>query len=270
MRGTPGEGVRGRSERGDRAAAGAPARRRGARGHRDDQQAGERGTESRRPARHAIVCDALDPEAVQAAVRESAPEVVISQLTRLPRDYNPRKIDYGPTNRARAEGGHNLIEAARAGRCPPLHHPERRLHLRAGGRHGQGRGGAALDRCARALRQRRRARRSSTSERRRRLPGSRASCCATASSTGRAPTTRPTATSPSRCAAAASRSWVAGTGCSRSSTSTTRPAATVARWSAGRPGSTTWSTTSPRRCANGCRCTRRRSAPGVPSESRRS
>jgi nucleoside-diphosphate-sugar epimerase len=61
-----------------------------------------------------IVCDALDAEAVQKAVRDSGPEVVISQLTRLPREYNPRKIDYGPTNRARAEGGHNLIEAARA------------------------------------------------------------------------------------------------------------------------------------------------------------
>ena len=61
-----------------------------------------------------VVCDALDPRAVQAAVRDAAPEVVISQLTRLPRQYNPRKIDYGPTNRARAEGGHNLIEAARA------------------------------------------------------------------------------------------------------------------------------------------------------------
>jgi nucleoside-diphosphate-sugar epimerase len=60
-----------------------------------------------------IVCDALDPEAVKAAVRDFAPEVVISELTRLPRDYNLRKIDYGPTNRARAEGGHNLIEAAR-------------------------------------------------------------------------------------------------------------------------------------------------------------
>jgi nucleoside-diphosphate-sugar epimerase len=60
-----------------------------------------------------IVCDALDAEAVKAAVRNSAPEVVISQLTRLPREYNPRKIDYGPTNRARAEGGHNLIQAAR-------------------------------------------------------------------------------------------------------------------------------------------------------------
>jgi nucleoside-diphosphate-sugar epimerase len=61
-----------------------------------------------------IVCDALDAEAVAAAVRAAAPEVVISQLTRLPREYNPRKIDYGPTNRIRAEGGHNLIEAARA------------------------------------------------------------------------------------------------------------------------------------------------------------
>ncbi len=62
----------------------------------------------------AVVCDALDPEAVGAAIREAGPEVVISQLTRLPHEYNPRKIDYGPTNRARAEGGHNLIEAARA------------------------------------------------------------------------------------------------------------------------------------------------------------
>jgi nucleoside-diphosphate-sugar epimerase len=61
----------------------------------------------------AVVCDALDPQTVLATVRDAAPEVVISQLTRLPSEYNPRKIDYGPTNRARAEGGHNLIEAAR-------------------------------------------------------------------------------------------------------------------------------------------------------------
>jgi nucleoside-diphosphate-sugar epimerase len=60
------------------------------------------------------VCDALNAQAVAAAMRDAAPEVVISQLTRLPRDYNPRKIDYGPSNRARAEGGHNLIEAAKA------------------------------------------------------------------------------------------------------------------------------------------------------------
>lgn len=61
-----------------------------------------------------VVCDALDQEELRRVVAEARPEVVISQLTRLPREYNPRKIDYGPTNRARAEGGHNLIVAARA------------------------------------------------------------------------------------------------------------------------------------------------------------
>jgi nucleoside-diphosphate-sugar epimerase len=60
-----------------------------------------------------VVCDALDPEAVKTIVVEAAPEVVISQLTRLPADYDPRKIDYEPTNRARYEGGRNLIAAAR-------------------------------------------------------------------------------------------------------------------------------------------------------------
>src|SRR3954451_20509837 len=50
----------------------------------------------------AVVCDALDATAVDAAIRVAGPEVVISQLTRLPHEYNPRRIDYGPTNRARA------------------------------------------------------------------------------------------------------------------------------------------------------------------------
>jgi len=63
----------------------------------------------------AVVCDALDAEATSAAVAEARPEVVISQLTRLPKDdFDPRKIDYEPTNRARAGGGHNLLEAAKA------------------------------------------------------------------------------------------------------------------------------------------------------------
>ena len=53
----------------------------------------------------AVVCDALDADAVNAVVGAAKPEVVISQLTRLPQSYDPRKIDYGPTNRARAEGG---------------------------------------------------------------------------------------------------------------------------------------------------------------------
>jgi nucleoside-diphosphate-sugar epimerase len=32
----------------------------------------------------------------------------------LPQDYNPRSLDYGPTNRVREEGGANLMEAALA------------------------------------------------------------------------------------------------------------------------------------------------------------
>lgn len=62
----------------------------------------------------AVVCDALDARATKEAMAASSPEVVISQLTRLPKDYDPGKIDYEPTNRARAGGGRNLIEAARA------------------------------------------------------------------------------------------------------------------------------------------------------------
>jgi nucleoside-diphosphate-sugar epimerase len=62
----------------------------------------------------AVVCDALDADAGEATVRDARPEVVISQLTRLPKEYDPRKIDYEPTNRVRAEGGRNVIRAAKA------------------------------------------------------------------------------------------------------------------------------------------------------------
>jgi 2-alkyl-3-oxoalkanoate reductase len=62
----------------------------------------------------AIVCDAFDAEALKAAVVEARSDAVVNQLTSLPREYNPRKIDYEPTNRVRREGGHHLIEAARA------------------------------------------------------------------------------------------------------------------------------------------------------------
>ena len=48
------------------------------------------------------------------AVADARPEVVVNELTKLPRDYDPRKIDYAPTNRIRTEGGGNLLAAARA------------------------------------------------------------------------------------------------------------------------------------------------------------
>lgn len=61
-----------------------------------------------------VVCDAFDLPALESAVAEAAPEVVINQLTSLPQEFNPRKIDYNPTNRARVEGGGNLMRAALA------------------------------------------------------------------------------------------------------------------------------------------------------------
>ena len=63
----------------------------------------------------AVVCDALDAEAVHEAVGATRPEVVVNELTKLPRDYDTRKLDerfYGPTNRIRTEGGGNLLAAA--------------------------------------------------------------------------------------------------------------------------------------------------------------
>jgi nucleoside-diphosphate-sugar epimerase len=75
----------------------------------------ERADEIRAAGATAVVCDALDAGAVAAAVRQAEPEVVVNQLTSLPREYNPRKASfYAETDRVRREGGHNLVEAARA------------------------------------------------------------------------------------------------------------------------------------------------------------
>jgi nucleoside-diphosphate-sugar epimerase len=63
----------------------------------------------------AVVCDALDAVAVRDAVSSASPDAVVNELTRLPRDYDTRKLDerfYGPTNRIRTEGGGNLLAAA--------------------------------------------------------------------------------------------------------------------------------------------------------------
>jgi 2-alkyl-3-oxoalkanoate reductase len=74
----------------------------------------ERAAEIREAGARAAVCDVLDGEALATAVRAAAPEVVVNQLTSLPEKYDPRKIDYGPTNRVRQAGGANLMRAALA------------------------------------------------------------------------------------------------------------------------------------------------------------
>ncbi|HET7177426.1 MAG TPA: NAD(P)-dependent oxidoreductase [Solirubrobacterales bacterium] len=75
----------------------------------------ERAEEIRAAGARAVVCDALDRAALEAAVGAAAPEVVVNQLTSLPQRYDPRRASfYEATNRLRGEGGRNLIEAARA------------------------------------------------------------------------------------------------------------------------------------------------------------
>ena len=61
------------------------------------------------------VADALDAAAVRAAVAGVSPEVVIHQLTALPKRIDPRKIerDFVLNDRLRSEGTRHLVAAAR-------------------------------------------------------------------------------------------------------------------------------------------------------------
>lgn len=76
----------------------------------------ERAERLRAAGAEAVVCDALDAEALRRAVTESRPEAVIHQLTDLPSRLEPRKYKTQllGTNRLRREGTRNLIAAAEA------------------------------------------------------------------------------------------------------------------------------------------------------------
>jgi nucleoside-diphosphate-sugar epimerase len=76
----------------------------------------ERAAAIRAAGAEAVVCDALDADGLRAAVAGAAPDVVVHQLTSLPRRFEPRKPAlYEATNRIRTEGTRNLVAAA-AGR----------------------------------------------------------------------------------------------------------------------------------------------------------
>lgn len=62
-----------------------------------------------------VIADALDRAAVEAAVRDAAPEVVVHQLTALGH-IDPRRMErsFAATDRLRREGTDNLLAAARA------------------------------------------------------------------------------------------------------------------------------------------------------------
>lgn len=63
----------------------------------------------------AVRGDALDRDQVLAAVEEAQPEIIVHQLTAIPRGgFNPRKFGkvFEPTSRLRRDGTRNLVEAA--------------------------------------------------------------------------------------------------------------------------------------------------------------
>jgi 2-alkyl-3-oxoalkanoate reductase len=64
----------------------------------------------------AIVADALDARAVDDAIRQVRPEVIVHELTAIPAAFDVRKFDeqFQLTNRLRTEGTDNLLSAARA------------------------------------------------------------------------------------------------------------------------------------------------------------
>lgn len=61
-----------------------------------------------------VVCDVFDCPGLESAVAAASPEVLVHQLTSLPRRIDPKKTDFGPNNRIRREGTANLVAAAMA------------------------------------------------------------------------------------------------------------------------------------------------------------
>ena len=64
----------------------------------------------------AVIGDAFDAAAVERAVTDARPEVVINQLTDIPKALNPRKFEeqFATNDRLRREGTRNLMRAAEA------------------------------------------------------------------------------------------------------------------------------------------------------------
>ena len=116
----------------------------------------------------AVDLDALDRDAVLAAVAAARPDVVVHQLTALGGLHVPRNFDraFAVTNRLRTEGTDNLLAAARGGGRPPVvAQSYAGWPVRAQRRPGQDRGRPARPRAA-AADARRRSPRSATSRRR--------------------------------------------------------------------------------------------------------
>ena len=75
---------------------------------RSDERAGA----LRAQGAEAVVVDALDGEALRAAVAAAKPDAVVNQLTDLPHEFSP-KYDYGTTGPLRSQATRHLIAEAR-------------------------------------------------------------------------------------------------------------------------------------------------------------
>ncbi len=82
----------------------------------------------------AVIADALDPAAVENAVRRAKPEVIVHELTSIPADFDLRKFgeQFETTNRLRTKGTDYLLAAAKAAGVQTFRRAELcRLALRA-------------------------------------------------------------------------------------------------------------------------------------------
>src|SRR5438552_9361552 len=63
-----------------------------------------------------LLASALDAQAVDAAIKRARPEVVIDELTSLPKHYTPDEMRAAAErdHKLRLEGGQNVLNAARA------------------------------------------------------------------------------------------------------------------------------------------------------------
>ena len=118
-------------------------------GDRDDAVLRARRRARRRGRDPGASSTCFDGPALSRAVGEARPDVVVNQLTDLPDAPSPRgmKAAYAANNRARGEGGRNLLSADPRGGRRALRHPERRVLLPADRAAGPARRGhAAVDR----------------------------------------------------------------------------------------------------------------------------
>src|SRR5262249_36964928 len=78
-------------------------------------RSGEKAAELRTRGVTAVVVDVYDATALRAAVAQARPDVVMHQLTDLPKVLDPnRPASFGGNSRLRIEGTPNLVAAAQA------------------------------------------------------------------------------------------------------------------------------------------------------------